>query len=101
VEAIIVEEKKAKKKSLPCVFGVKDPKNINGLNKKYMYDFLVDGLEKGEITKKKIEEFQRKKKECDKDSGLRKLFASMFMPQLIKEEEKFDFDGAIEKLLKD
>jgi len=96
-----VKEKKAKKKSLPCVFGVKDPKTVNGLNKKYMYDFIADGLEKGTITKKKVEEFNRKKKNCDKDSGVRKLFATMFMPQLIKEEEPFDFDSALEALLKD
>ena len=96
-----VKEKKAKKKSLPCVFGVKDPKTVNGLNKKYMYDFIADGLEKGTITKKKVEEFNRKKKDCEKDSGVRKLFATMFMPHLIKEEEPFDFDNALEALLKD
>ena len=95
-----LKEKKATKKSLPCVYGVKDPKNINGLNKKYMLAFIKAGLEKGTITKKQVEDFVEQKKNCEKDSGVRKLFASMFMPHLIPAEEP-DFDTALENLLKD
>lgn len=95
-----VKEKKAKKKSLPCVYGVKEPKNVNGLNKKYMLAFIKAGLENGTITKKQVADFTKQKKECEKESGVRKLFATMFMPQLLPTEE-VSFDDALAELLKD
>lgn len=93
------EGKKAKKKTIPCAYGVKEPKNVNGLNKDYMLQFLSAKLKDGTITKEQIEEFKRRKKDMVKDSGVRKLFATMFMPHLLK-EDKLSFDDALDALLK-
>ena len=95
-----VKEKKTRKKAIPCAYGVKDPTNINGLNQKYMITFLRENLKEGKITKEQVADFKERKKEMKKDSGTRKLFATMFMPHLIKEEE-LSFDDALDKLLKD
>ena len=100
VKSTIAEEPKKKKaKSIPCAYGVKEPKNVNGLNKKYMLAFLEDNLKKGNITKEQIADFKKRKKDMVKESGVRTLFASMFMPHLIKAEE-LSFDDALDKLIK-
>lgn len=65
-----------------------------------MLQFFEAKLKDGEITKEEVAEFKKRKKDIEKDSGVRKLFATMFMPQLIKEEEP-NFDDALDALLKD
>lgn len=92
-----MEEKK--KKSNPSIYGEREPKSVNGLNKKYMGDFLTDKLKKGEITKDQIKKF-KEKKAGKKDSDVHKLFAEMFLPSLIK-PEPIEFDDVLDALIAD
>lgn len=99
-EEVQTEEKpkKPKKKSIPCAYGVKDPKNVNGLNKEYILEFFRAKLADGSITREQIAEYKAEKAKLEKESEKRKLFASMFMPSLLPKEKK-SFDDELDALI--
>ena len=68
------------------VYGVGEaPTTTTGLNEDYMYAFVEDKLAKGEITNEQVQEFIDKTSDDEmKSAEKRKIFAKMFMPQLIK-----------------
>ena len=68
------------------VYGVGEaPTTTTGLNEDYMYAFVEDKLAKGEITNEQVQEFIDKTNDDEmKSAEKRKIFAKMFMPQLIK-----------------
>ena len=59
------------------VYGGKAPTTTTGLNEDYMYDYIADKLEKGEITAEQVQEFIDKAPEGTKSSEKRKIFAKI------------------------
>lgn len=89
-----------KKKSEPCVYGVKEPTNINQLNRAYMIAFLKDKIEKGEIKKEQVEKYVKERKaKCKTAQKERRLFAEMFIPGILPQSEKPSFDAELEALI--
>lgn len=68
------------------VYGVGEaPTTTTGLNEDYMYDYVKDKLENGEITAEQVQEFiDKTDNEEMKSAEKRKVFANIFMPELIK-----------------
>ena len=98
----------AKKES--CIYGVKEPTNINQLNNAYMLAFIKANLADGSISKEKVEEFKKAKKAAIKKNDTaveashktRLAFAECFMPQLMpKKKKSVDFDADLDELLAD
>ena len=97
-------------KKEPCVYGVKEPTNINQLNNAYMLAYIKANLADGSISKEQVAAFKKAKNAAIKkdDTAIevshktRPAFAEAFMPQLMpKKKKSVDFDADLDKLLAD
>ena len=98
----------AKKES--CIYGVKEPTNINQLNNAYMLAYIKANLADGSISKEQVGAFKKAKNAAIKKTDTaveashktRLAFAEYFMPQLMpKKKKSVDFDADLDKLLAD
>lgn len=88
----------AKAKGEPCVYGVKEPTNVNQVSQDYIVAFLEDKLEKGEIKQEQVEEFLEKKGNLPFTKA-RKVFVKMFMADIRPKTEKPSFDDRLKALI--